>query len=158
MDHVGNLDAADDVNGRSEQLRVPEEEPRYNLYRDQRRHDHQIRNLLHGVELVVGHRMMGILVADHDSEAVKFRLSESLFCEGDGVMQGGNVNFDFESEEVVEKPYAVVGEEDKSQPTVDFDRPLERHQMEKVRIPYLRSGDDKDDKAECVYPVPYSNR
>jgi hypothetical protein len=158
MDHICNLYSSDNVDSGSEEIGVPEKKPGYDLNRDKGCHDHEIRDLLHRIELVVRHGMMRILISHHNTEPVELRLTQGLFCKRDRMVKRRDIDLYLEGQEIVKEPDAVICEQDKAQPAVDLDRPLKRHYMKIIRIAYLRPCYDQDDKTECVHPVPYSDR
>ncbi len=53
MDHVSDLYPPDQIHERPEEGGVPEEEARYDLDRYEGCHNHEIRHLLHWVELII---------------------------------------------------------------------------------------------------------
>jgi hypothetical protein len=74
------------------------------------------------------------------------------------MMQRGDIYLYLEGEKIIKKPNTIIGQKNKTQPAVDLDRPLKRHQLKIIRIPDLCSCYDQDDKTECVHPVPDSDR
>lgn len=52
MDRIENLNPHR-INNKRKEFRIPQKEPGDNLERNEQSHDHEIRNLLHGVEFTL---------------------------------------------------------------------------------------------------------
>jgi len=69
-----------------------------------------------------------------------------------------DINFYFESKEIVEEPDEVISDENKPRPAVYINSRPEREEINVIRIPDLNSCDNQYDKADGVYPVPDPDR
>ena len=59
----------------------PEEKPCNELQGNKQHHDHEIRDLLHGIELIVRRGMVGIMISNHNAQTVEFCLPYGFLCE-----------------------------------------------------------------------------
>lgn len=74
------------------------------------------------------------------------------------MVQRRDIDFDFKREEVIEKPYEVIRQENKPCPAVDVNSRLKGEKVDDIAEPDLSAGQDQDDKTPCIYPVPDSYR
>src|SRR4030042_3248185 len=79
MNYIYYLYPANDVYNRRKELGVPQEKAGNELQRNKEYHDHEIRDLLHGIELMVWCGMGGLMRSNHDATPIKFSLHDSFF-------------------------------------------------------------------------------
>jgi hypothetical protein len=158
MNKVGYLYSAYQVYGRTEKVRVPQKKSRNELERDKGHHDHQIRHLLHRVELIVKCGVVRILISNHDPPAIKFGLIQGFFAKLNRVVQWGNVYFDITGYKIVDNPYEIIKHKQPAEPTVHFHGSMKREKVQRIAELYLGSGEYQEDKSKGVNPVPYPYR
>src|SRR4030067_3177157 len=79
MKYIYYLYPANEVYDRRKKFGVPEEKAGNELQRDKQHHDHEIRDLLHRIELMVWCGMVGIMRSNHDATPIKFSLHDTFF-------------------------------------------------------------------------------
>ena len=99
---------------------------------------------------------MGILISDHYAEPIKLSLSNGLLGKLYRMVKRRNIYFDIAGEEVVEKPYTVICDEDKPCPAMDVNSRLKREQMDNISKPDLGPCENQYYKAYCIDPMPDS--
>jgi hypothetical protein len=98
--------------------------------------------------------MMGILIPDHDPPAIILSLGKGLLPKLAQSVQWGDIYLNSPCDQVITQPDEIIGEENKSEPAMDFNGGMKRKQMENIPEPHLGACDDQEEKPQRIYPVP----
>jgi len=158
VDQVSDLYPAYNVDRRTEQVRIPQEEPRDQLERDKGHHNHEIGDLLQRVEFVEERGVVGILVADHNTPAIKLGLIQCLFAELYRVVQGWDIYLDVPCDKIINNPYEIIKQEKPPQQAVNCHRSLKREKVDRIAEFYLGAREYKKYKCRGIHPMPDPDR
>ena len=142
---------------RGETLHVPQQDAGIDLDGHQQHHDDLVDHALQRIELAIDADLKRIGLAPEDAEAVVIDLPQAA-DEMLPRVQFRVIGPDPVGKEIKHQPQEKVGDQDEADEIVHADRRAERHHIDQPDIADLHAGEDHQDEADGIGPVPDPDR